>query len=130
MDRFPVAAKITRPSMSGVIPRKRLFRLLDGMRTKPVTWISCMAGAGKTTLAASYLDARKLPCLWYSVDGGDSDIASFFYYLGQAAQKAAPKFRKPLPLLAPEYQMGLPVFASRFFEELYRRLPPVCHRFG
>jgi LuxR family maltose regulon positive regulatory protein len=115
-------AKITRPKLAGVFPRKRLFKLLDQGREKPVTWVSAPAGAGKTTLVASYLDVRKLSCLWYQLDEGDGDIASFFYYMGLAAKKAAPRNRKPLPLFTPEYLLGLPTFTKRYFENLFSRL--------
>ncbi len=40
--------------------------MLDKGRSVPVTWVSDPGGSGKTTLVASWLDARKLPCLWYS----------------------------------------------------------------
>ncbi|HET6461623.1 MAG TPA: BTAD domain-containing putative transcriptional regulator, partial [Syntrophales bacterium] len=36
--------------------------------------------------------------------------------------KVAPRKRKPLPLLTPEYLQGIPTFTTRFFEELYSRL--------
>ena len=117
-------AKITRPRITGVYERKRLFKLLDQGRASPIVWISGPAGSGKTTLVGSYLDARNLSCLWYQVDEGDGDIATFFYYLGLAAKKAAPRFRKLLPLLTPEYAFGIPVFTRRFFEELFSRLNP------
>ena len=117
-------AKISRPSPSGVFPRQRLFRLLDHSRPQPIIWITGPPGSGKTTLVTSYLDARKLPSLWYQVDEGDADIASFFYYLGLAAKKAAPRIRKPLPLLTPEYLQGIPTFSRRYFENLYSRLIP------
>jgi ATP/maltotriose-dependent transcriptional regulator MalT/DNA-binding SARP family transcriptional activator len=117
-------AKITRPKVKGIFPRKRLFDLLDDSRNHPVTWVSGPAGCGKTSLVASYLDERKLPCIWYQVDEGDSDIASFFYYIGLAAKKAAPGRRKPLPLLTPEYLLGIPTFTLRFFENLCGRLNP------
>lgn len=74
---FPVA-KITRPRISGVYPRKRLFQIVDNHRHQPVTWVSGPAGSGKTTFIASYLDTKNLPCLWYKVDEGDNDIATFF----------------------------------------------------
>src|ERR1039457_4973477 len=104
MDKNKLSiAKITRPKLSNVFARKRLFKELDNSKKKAVTWITGPAGSGKTTLVASYLDARKLPCLWYQVDSGDADIATFFYYMGLASKKASPRFRKPLPLLTPEY---------------------------
>ena len=115
-------AKITRPNAEGILPRKRLFRSLDGARDFPVSWISGSPGSGKTSLVASYVEARNLDCLWYQVDERDADLASFFYYMGLAAKKAAPRIRKPLPLLTQEYLAGIPAFTRHYFEELYRRV--------
>ncbi len=114
-------AKIARPKLSVIVKRDRLFRLLDHARQKPVVWIEAQAGSGKTTLVADWLDSRKLPCLWYQVDEGDADIASFFYYMGMATKNAAPRYKKSLPLMTPEYLQGIPVFTRRYFEELFRR---------
>jgi hypothetical protein len=33
-------AKITRPALSGVLERKRLFRKLDGGRKRSAVWVS------------------------------------------------------------------------------------------
>jgi LuxR family maltose regulon positive regulatory protein len=115
-------AKITRPVLIGIFPRKRLFRQLESSRDKPIIWTTGPPGCGKTTLIASYLDASKIPSLWYMVDEGDADIATFFYYMGLAAKKAVPQKRKPLPLLTPEYRQGIPTFTQRYFENLYSRL--------
>jgi len=84
---FSSIAKITKPNLSHVLPRERLFSLLDEGRRFPVTWVSGPGGSGKTTLIASWIDAKKLPCLWYHLDEDDSDIATFFYYLGLAKLK-------------------------------------------
>jgi LuxR family maltose regulon positive regulatory protein len=119
-----IITKITRPAPSGALPRKRLFHLLDQGRTKPVIWITAPAGSGKTVLLASYLEANKLSSLWYQLDAGDGDMASFFYYLGLAAQKAALEVKQPLPLLTPEYCLGLQTFTRRYFEQLCSRLKP------
>ncbi len=116
--------KITRPNVSGVCPRKRLFRVLDKQQDFPITYISAPAGSGKTTLTASWLDARKLSCIWYYVDEGDDDISTLFYYMGLAAKRASPKGKKPLPLLTPEYLPAINTFIRRYFEELYSRLTP------
>lgn len=119
----PALAKFTRPATVGTYPRSRLFRLLDQARRKhPVVWLSAPGGAGKTTLIASYAEARNLPALWYQVDAADNDPAAFFYYLGEAAKAAAPRWKRSLPLLTPEYLAGLSVFATNYFRELFSRL--------
>ncbi len=115
-------AKITRPLLTEVFPRKRLFEALDRSRKRPVIWIAGPPGCGKTTLVSSYIAARKLPCLWYQVDPGDADPATLFYYLGLAAREAAPHKKKALPLLTPEYRQGTSTFTLRFFEDLFARL--------
>jgi len=115
-------AKIARPKLSGTVKRDRLLHLLDQGQQKPVIWVTAQGGSGKTTLVADWLDSRKLSCLWYQVDEGDADIASFFYYMGMAAKHAAPRYKKSLPLLTPEYLLGIPVFTRRYFEELFSRL--------
>jgi LuxR family maltose regulon positive regulatory protein len=122
--RRPFPPKLTPPRPDRLYPRQRLFALLDRCRAQHrALWVSAPAGAGKTSLAVSYLGARKLPTLWYQVDAGDGDIASFFYYLGIAARRAAPRHRQALPPLTPEYFAEIPTFARNFFRELYRRLP-------
>jgi len=123
-QRPPLPPKLTAPRPTRVFPRQRLFDLLDRTREDHhVIWISAPGGAGKTSLATSYLQARKLPVLWYQVDQGDGDIASFFYYMGLAAKHVAPRHKTPLPLLTPEYLADVPTFTRNFFRELYRRLP-------
>jgi len=118
--------KITAPHSVGIVPRKRAFKLLDAGLRRTAVWIAGPAGSGKTALVASYLAARRLRCLWYRADAGDGDPATFFYYMGRAAKAAAPRFHQPLPLLTAEYLMGVPVFARRYFEALYKRLKPPC----
>ncbi|HCE67061.1 MAG: hypothetical protein A2X82_08410 [Geobacteraceae bacterium GWC2_55_20] len=123
MKTSTAIAKITRPKLTGITPRERLFELLDSLKSARVLWITAPGGSGKTTLAGSYLGARSLPSLWYQLDQGDGDLAGFFHYLGLAAKKAAPRFRKTLPHLTPEYLLGIPVFTRRYFETLFQRLP-------
>jgi LuxR family transcriptional regulator, maltose regulon positive regulatory protein len=120
-------AKISPPRIRNVVLRPRLFDLVDSFGDCPITWISAPAGSGKTTLVASYLSKKKLESLWYQIDERDTDQATFFYYMGLAAAKAAPRVRRPLPLLTSVYALGIPAFTSRFFEDLYNRLkPPFC----
>ena len=126
MGSAPPIAKVTCPTSTGYFPRHRLYRLLDKARKAPVLWITGPPGCGKTALVSSYIESRRLPCLWYKVDEADADLSTFFYYLGLAAAKAAPRKRKRLPLLTPERMPGLSVFAQRYFEDLSSMLPVPC----
>ncbi|HYB21411.1 MAG TPA: BTAD domain-containing putative transcriptional regulator [Thermodesulfobacteriota bacterium] len=116
--------EVIRPILRRVLPRGRLFKLLDGMRERPAIWVSGPPGCGKTTLVNSYLEIRKIPCLWYQIEEADADAATFLYYVGQAERRAGGREQEPLPLLTPEYLQGVATFARRYFENLYRRLNP------
>lgn len=117
-------AKLTPPRLSRVAPRNRLFERLDFCRRRSnATWLTSPPGSGKTSAVAKYLQMRKLPTLWYQVDDGDGDIASFFYYLGLAVNQFSDN-PQPMPLLTPEYRNGgVPVFARNFFRKLFSKLP-------
>lgn len=113
-------AKLAHPRLFNAVPRPRLFARLDELRrAHPVVWLASPPGAGKTTLVASYLTACKAASIWYQVDEGDADLASFFFFLGQTAQQSGPA----LPWLAPELADDIPHFARLFFREYFARLP-------
>jgi LuxR family maltose regulon positive regulatory protein len=117
-------AKLTRPRLHKAVARERLFAVLDEAREhKSAICVVGPPGAGKTTLVASWLDARGIKGIWYQVDTGDSDLATFFYYLGEAARPFARKGQRPLPMLTPEYLHDIEGFSRRFFRELFSRLP-------
>lgn len=116
----PAPAKLARPRLHDIAGRERLFSLLDERCERPLIWIFGPPGAGKTTLVASYLHARRLPGIWYQADVGDGDPATLFYYLHQSVPSSG---QVRLPLFAPEYPPDPPGFARRFFRELFARLP-------
>jgi len=120
----PQLAKLTRPRLHKAIARERLFKLLDdGREHKSAICVVGPPGAGKTTLVASWLDVRNIKGIWYQVDPGDADLATFFYYLGEAANSYTRKRQRSLPRLTPEYLSDVEGFSRRFFRELFSRLP-------
>lgn len=78
-------------------------------------------GSGKTTLVADYLARRRIANLWYQIDSGDAEPATFFHYLTLAASKAA-RPRRPLPRFAPERVDDLDRYTRDFFLGLGTRL--------
>lgn len=116
-------AKVTRPLLPRYYPRKRVYDLLERAGEYPVTWVAGPAGSGKTTLVNSYLKDHELPCLWYQIDEGDADPATFFYYLREAAKGISSEKADSFPLLSPEYQSGLMTFTLRWFEQLFETIP-------
>jgi len=59
------------PSLAGVLPRPRLFQLLDKAFERPIVWMTAPTGSGKSSLFASYFESRGWPYLWYNTDGGE-----------------------------------------------------------
>ena len=113
--------KTTRPSLAGVLPRSRLFALLDRPHG------AGDLGHGPARLRQDHAcrelarPRRRCARVWYQLDEGDADVATFFYYLSLAAASLDGE-RERLPLLTPEYQPGLGVFTRRYFERLYAQL--------
>ena len=111
-------AKSTRPEISGVVLREGLFTRLDGTPARTVVWVSAPPGFGKTTLVASYVEARNYRWAWYQVDPDDDDGQTFLHYLAHAMRKLRGE-GPDLPVFGPEHQADITAFARRFFRALF-----------
>lgn len=127
MAANPTLAKFSRPRLYAVVKRERLFLQLDEARAHPVVFIAGPPGAGKSTLVASYVEARRAPGLWFQADAGDADPATFFHYLGVAAASIggrAARKASALPRWNPGYADELAAFTRRFLREFFALFPP------
>ena len=82
----PPLAKLTRPQLHGAVARERLYAILDDAKTRSTgVYISGPPGSGKSTVVSTWLQARRILGIWYQVDQGDADLATFFDYLVRAS---------------------------------------------
>src|SRR5512133_117162 len=78
-----LASKLTPPRISlRQVPRPRLFDLLHGGTQQLLTLVSAPAGAGKTTVLASWSSSRQPPgpVAWLSLDVGDNEAGRLWAY--------------------------------------------------
>jgi ATP/maltotriose-dependent transcriptional regulator MalT len=117
-----VMAKIIRPRFARTHRRGDLLSLLDVLNPAPLIIVSGLVGAGKTALVSSYVESRNVPCLWYQLDKGDENPATFFYYLNIAAADILPRNKGDVPLPSPECMAGDSEHVKVYFRDFYQYL--------
>ncbi|GHO87497.1 LuxR C-terminal-related transcriptional regulator [Dictyobacter formicarum] len=85
---------------SSLVPRERLFTLLDSGLERRLTLLTAPAGSGKTTLISQWQATRRaqqrLPTLaWLSLDANDNDPVRFWRYVMTACQVFQPDPGQP-----------------------------------
>jgi len=78
------------PVVPDLVRRARLHELMDRGLHRPLTVVSAPAGYGKSMLVSRWLESRKEPRAWLSLDESDSDLHEFVGYLIAAVQTAYP----------------------------------------
>jgi ATP/maltotriose-dependent transcriptional regulator MalT len=114
--------KIIRPRFARYHRRGDLLSLLDVLTPAPLIIVSGLVGAGKTALVSSYVESRNVACLWYQLDQGDENLATFFYYLNIAAADIGPDNKGDVPLPSPQCIAGHSEQVKVYFRNLYQFL--------
>ncbi|TAL18515.1 hypothetical protein EPN96_01755 [bacterium] len=114
--------KISKPVLTQVLERERLFTLFRAGLSRPAIWVHGPAGSGKSTMLGSFAPKTGRKVIWYQMDPWDADLGSFFHFLAMAVEEADPGGMEEMPVFAPEYAFGPEPFAQRFFDILFKRL--------
>ncbi|MEP7280728.1 MAG: BTAD domain-containing putative transcriptional regulator [Rubrivivax sp.] len=117
-DQTPTLGKMRSPRLGRVIRRDRLFVALDEAESAPGLWIAGPAGFGKSTLVATYLQARGLRSGWLQLDSADVDPATFAHSLGESAGLIEPGKPLRLPLPTADDLRDVSAFVRRCFRRL------------
>jgi LuxR family transcriptional regulator, maltose regulon positive regulatory protein len=115
--------KLAPPRLGCVFARDRLFAVLDALSNHPAIWLHGAPGAGKSTLAATWLQARKRNVLWLQLDAGDADPATLVESLDGLVAAAAGAAIE-LPMLRADDLTDLDAWLRRRFRRLLQHLPP------
>jgi LuxR family maltose regulon positive regulatory protein len=84
-----IPVKMARPRVARAgVDRPRLFGLLDGAMSTPITLVSAGAGWGKTMLVSAWARSADFPVAWLNLDRHDNDPQLFWAYVVAALRSA------------------------------------------
>ncbi len=114
-----VSPKWGAPEIPRIYARERLFEQLDHFSACSCTWVVAPAGYGKTCLARAYVDRAALPCLWYTLERADSDVATLFSDFSSGLEVAIPG--APLLQYSTDIQ-DIGAFSRAYFKRVFAHL--------
>src|SRR5436190_24009026 len=117
-----VIAKLVAPRGTQIVRRARVLSAIDRQLRAGACWVAAPAGYGKTIAITDYLQKKGTRYVWYRVDDGDQDIASFFHYMALSVEGVRPS--QALPSFGSEYADQSVQFARRFFRAYLAKLRP------
>lgn len=107
------------PSISTLVHRPRLFQVLSNGLEHKLLLVSAPAGFGKTTAITSWLETKKLPVVWLSLDDNDSDLSRFMLYLISALQTNQPNIGQGiLPVLASSQPISIDLMLTQLINDI------------
>jgi LuxR family maltose regulon positive regulatory protein len=71
---------------------------------------------------AAWLQASGTTAVWYQLDEGDADVASFYHFLTLALQRCKRTRQKSLPRLTPELYAALSIFTRNYSRAFFESL--------
>ena len=113
-------AKFVAPRASQIVRRARVLTAIDRGLRSGACWIAAPAGYGKTIAITDYLHKSGTRHVWYRIDEGDQDVASFFHYMALSVQGV--RTGGALLSFGAEYADQPVQFARRFFRTYFSKL--------
>lgn len=122
-----VLTKLHRPrTPMRMVPRPRLFDLLEGGSQRPLTLVCAPAGYGKSTAVSQWLEEHERPSVWLSLDEHDTDLRLFLSYLVMALQTIFPEELQKMSAILDAPVLPPPrVLAGNLTNELEQIAQPV-----
>ena len=97
----PIETKFHAPALREKwVERAGLIQSLAGATAAKLVLVEAPAGFGKTTLVAQWRagNLENRPFAWISLDGGDNDPATLWWYISHALRRACPELgSEPMP---------------------------------
>ena len=103
-----------------LIPRPRLFALIQEPELAALTLVVAPAGSGKTSLLRSWVAETSLPHAWLSLDETDRDPVQFWLGMLAALEVLAPDCADPVLALL-RRPGGIPTAVNTLVDDLGRR---------